>query len=285
MDLVSGSILFFRLSFGGPGFCLTSFSGPSKITFDTIRSVRLRNQPGSSSPATITMGSIEAVLDSVVAKLSDENYTESLPFYRLWFDIGQTYLQITSDQNFNSIISKRGTGSIDPESGKLIHPTAHLILRFASDVDLQSDGIPPPLAPGLQNRLCTTTLREFFSGNLRVVWGGGGHAGNFYADANLIAHWANLGYVEETAIRNHILQSLISHPKLYDHQADALAILFKLAGATFEAYADPSVVDRCFELLRGHKYYSPYDNCRWDPRANSYDLTRKELVQVRTPTQ
>ena len=40
----------------------------------------------------------------------------------------------------------------------------------------------------------------------------------FYADTNLIAHWANLGYVEEPAIRNHILQSLISHPKLYDHR-------------------------------------------------------------------
>jgi hypothetical protein len=75
---------------------------------------------------------------------------------------------------------------------------------------------------------------------------------NFYADANLIAHWANLGLVEENAIRNHILQSLISHPKLYIHQANALVILFKVAGATFEAYADPSVVDRCFELLKDH---------------------------------
>jgi len=73
----------------------------------------------------------------------------------------------------------------------------------------------------------------------------------FYADTSLVAHWANLGYVEEASIRDHILQSLISHPKLYDHQANALIILFKLAGATFEAFADPSVVDRCFEFLKG----------------------------------
>ena len=53
----------------------------------------------------------------------------------------------------------------------------------------------------------------------------------------------NLGYVEEAAIRDRILQSLISHPKLYGHQADALTTLFKLMGATFEAYADPSVLN------------------------------------------
>ena len=58
----------------------------------------------------------------------------------------------------------------------------------------------------------------------------------FALDSNLIAQWANLGYVEETAIRNRILQSLISFRKLYDHQADAMIVLFKIAGATFEAY-------------------------------------------------
>ena len=63
---------------------------------------------------------------------------------------------------------------------------------------------------------------------------------------------ANLGYVEETTIRDHILQSLISHPKLYKFQADALIILFKLAGATFAKYSDPAVVDGCFELFKVH---------------------------------
>ena len=74
--------------------------------------------------------------------------------------------------------------------------------------------------------------------------------------------------MEEPAIRNHILQSLIdiSHPKLYDHQADALVILFKLAGATFEAYADPSAVDRCFKLLKD---------------SYSRGTVRGKLIQVR----
>ena len=37
-----------------------------------------------------------------------------------------------------------------------------------------------------------------------------GIEGDVYVDANLIAHWAKLGFVEEDVIRNHILQSLIS---------------------------------------------------------------------------
>ena len=163
---------------------------------------------------------------------------------------------------------------------------------------MQSQIICFPHNSGLQTRLCALTLREFFNNNLRICCGNG-NGDNICADANLIAHWANLGYVEEAVIRNHILQSLISHPKLYDHQADALIILFKLAGTTFEAYADPSVVDRCFELLKGHKYYNQdlidysnsdsYDrtaNGYWTKilnRGNSYDLVKKEPVQVRAP--
>ena len=72
---------------------------------------------------------------------------------------------------------------------------------------------------------------------------------DLWMDANLVAHCANLGYIEEAAIRNHILQSLISHPILRIHQLVALYVLFKIAGATFAAYVDPTVVDRCFELI------------------------------------
>ena len=79
----------------------------------------------------------------------------------------------------------------------------------------------------------------------------------FLADVNFIAHWANLGCLEESPIRNHILQSLISHPTLYSHQANALISLFKFAGATFEKYAGPSVVDRCFELHKSYYICSP----------------------------
>ena len=198
-------------------------------------------------------------MDSVVSKLSDENYEQSLALYRFWFDIGQTYHQIPSDLVSNTILSNRATGSINAGRGELIHTTAHLTLRFANDVE--SDCILAPHNAGLQNRLCTRTLQDFFSNNLEIVWDAdlGRRMGywdctpeNFYANTNFVAHWANLGYMEEAAIRDRILQSLITYPKLYDHQADALIILFKLAGPTFEAYADPSVVDRCFQLLKDH---------------------------------
>ena len=111
---------------------------------------------------------------------------------------------------------------------------AHLIVRFASDAE--SDHLLAPHSSELQSRLCARILREFCNMNLRVCsgdWAGG----NICTDTNLVAHWANLGYVEEVVIHNHILQSLIHYPKLCDHQTDAL-IPFKLAGATFRAYAE-----------------------------------------------
>ena len=226
---------------------------------------------------------VEQTLSSV--PLSNESYAESFAFFRFWFDIGHAYHEIPSEKIFNAIWNSRRANSISPGSGKLIHPTAHLVLRFASDAE--SDHILAPHSSGLQSRLSTRSLRELFTNNLMFVASRGDVTADFYSDANLVAHWANLGYVEETAIRNRVLQSFISHKKLYDHQADALIILFKLAGATFEAYADPSVVDRCFELLRGHKYYNPHDVGSWyngkDRYVDEYNLMKKELVQVRAP--
>ena len=207
--------------------------------------------------ATIAMGDVEEALGFAVRDLSDQNYPHSLAFCRLWIDIGQTHLQIPHDKIFDAIWNNRMGNSFHPSggSGELIHSTAHLLLRLASDVE--PDYIPAPQSSGLQNHLCTKSLRGFFTNNLLTVsYKMKGYVNNapdgFYADVNLIAQLANLGYVEEAVIRNHVLQSLISHPKLYDHQAHALIILFKLAGATFEAYADASVVDRCVELLRNH---------------------------------
>ena len=204
------------------------------------------------------MGDIEDSLDSVVANLTDQNYAESLAFYRFWFDIGRAYNQTTSQTIFFAIRANTGASSINFKSGILILPTAHLTLRFASDVE--SDPLLAPHTSGLQNRLCSNSLFCFFNNNLMMVEHNlKGYVtdfatrNGFCAEVNFVAHWANLGYVEEVAIRNHILQSLISHRELYEHQADALIILFKLAGATFEAYVDTSVVDRCFEVLK-HRY-------------------------------
>ena len=220
------------------------------------------------------MEEIDKVLDSVLGQLSDENYAQSLNLYRFWFDIGQTHYQIPSDRIFDGIWNNRRKGSkIKLGSGELIHSTAHLILRFASDAE--SDPILAPHSSGLRSRLCTRFLQEFFSDNLEAVQSGRRPG---YNVINFVAHWANLGYVEETAIRNHILQSLISHPTLHDHQAYALLILFKLAGATFEAYADPSVVDHCFELLKNHRTYDPQQG--YDVGKEKLESTKQVCVLV-----
>jgi hypothetical protein len=216
------------------------------------------------------MENIQWSLDSVVRKISDENYEQSFACCRFWFDIAQTYHQIPSDLLFETILSNRGRDSTKGIRGESIHTTAHLILRFASDVE--SDPILAPHNVGLQSRLCARILQDFFSGNLGCVRGietssWDDSARDFRASTHLIARWANLGYVEEAAVRNHILQSLISHPNMNRYQADALMIVFKVAGATFEAYAGPSVVDRCFELLR-------------DRQSDNQEY--QKLVQVRT---
>jgi len=229
------------------------------------------------------MRTIADALGFVVGELSDKNYSQSLDFYRFWLGSGQTHTEVPSDQIFDAIWRNRATGnSIDSNSGKLIHSAAPLILRFASDVE--SDRILSPYNAGLQSRLSAGSLREFSDNNLMIARYGRDTVDAFYADANIVAHWANLGYVEENSIRHHILQSLISHTQLYDHQADALVILFKLAGATFEAYADPSVVGRCFELLTGHDYNLPYPGTYSYQSCNDNFLrVRRELVQVCTP--
>ena len=77
-------------------------------------------------------------LAAVVQGLSDQNYEQSLAFYRLWFDIGVTYSQFASDQIFNHIWDNRGLGVLSYGNDKLFHPTAHLITRFVSDVESDS---------------------------------------------------------------------------------------------------------------------------------------------------
>ena len=201
------------------------------------------------------MGDIQRALDSTISQLSDQNYDQKFTFYRFWFDLAQAHSEIPPDQAFDAIWGFRRTSAIQDGYGKLIHPTAPLALRFASDAE--SDRILAPHNIALRSRLCARFLREFLEGNVRNVryddsgsWEYGWEL--YYSDVNFVAHFVNLGYVEEAVICDHILQSLISHQKLYHHQANGLIILFKLAGATFEKYAAPSVVDRCFELLEAH---------------------------------
>ena len=248
-------------------------------------SVYVTNQiPDPSPTTTIAMEDIREALGSAIGKISDQNYKQTFAFYRFWVDTGQIYHQIPSDLILNTILVNRVKNSAAPSSGEFIHTAASLIPRFVKDAE--SDQILTLHSSGLQSRLCTTILQGFFSGNLAFArgkatgrWGAG--TGLFYANTNLTAHFANHGYVEEAAILNRILQSLISHPPgLHDHQADALIILFKLAGATFGAYADPSVVDRCFELLKGH--YSRDWTGNESSSMRSVRVAKEKLVQVRT---
>ena len=202
--------------------------------------------------ATIVMKSIKEALASAVKTLSDESYEKSFAYFRLWFEIAQTHSQIPSDLILDTISTYRTEGPLDDKS---IHPTARLILRLVNDVEL--DSTLAPHNTGLRSLFCARILQEFFDEDLSIVHTSSGRPWhNFYVDVNLIAHCANLGYIEEHTIRNHILQSLIYHPKVYDHQVNALAILFKIAGATFGAYVDPAVVDRCLELLKNHQLQS-----------------------------
>ena len=210
-----------------------------------------------------SVGGILGTLHSAINQLSDQNYVQKFTFYCFWFDLAQTHSEIPPDQVFEAIWGSRKSYGIEHESTGFLHPRAQLALRFASDAE--SDGILAPHSVALRSRLCARFLREFLEGNARIAryeelgcWESNWEL--YYSDTNFVAHFVNLGYVEEAVIRDHILQSLISHQKLYNHQADGLVILFKLAGATLEKYADPSVVDRCFELLKGHYSYDPARN-------------------------
>ena len=208
--------------------------------------------------ATITMRNIQKALDSTIGSLSDERYEQSMDFFRLWFRIGQNYSQNPlgetpgpqvlattpkkkkkkknspnpPDPILDTIYGCRMAGSWNDDHWLGGYSIGHLIPRFVEDVE--SDPAFAPYNTGLRSRFCTRIVQEFFDGNLEAASAGESPAPiEFYVDVNLIAHCANLGYLEEDLIRDYILQSLIHHPKMHDHQAGALAILFKIAGATF----------------------------------------------------
>jgi len=128
------------------------------------------------------MEEIDKALGSAVGGLSDQNYLQSLNFYRIWFEIGQTYYQLPSDQVFNiAIWNNRVTGSMMnfSSSGNLIHSTAHLILRFASDAE----------SDHLLTTLDCKGASVFFIDNLGGTRGWNSESFyDFCTDANPIAH-------------------------------------------------------------------------------------------------
>jgi len=195
------------------------------------------------------MPSIQQTLRCLVDRLSEKNYDRSSAQYRFLLDVGITHGRVDRNDVCNDIGRIAQPGRF---KDSLNNPTTQLLIRFIEDIE--ADQKTSRHALKLHERLSTSALDDFFSQNLNIMgnfdpmtwatWA------TFLTNANLIARWANLGYIEEETIRNRILQSLINHPEPLANQADALIILFSVAGATFGAYADPSTVDRCFELLR-----------------------------------
>ena len=136
--------------------------------------------------------------------------------------MGHIYSQIPSENISDTIWDNRDSSAVDPKTGKLFHPTAHLIVRFARDVE--SNCMVGSHGDGLQSRLCAKTLRDFFECNASSVrYRDEGDTGWFpkpwerpeylvATDSNLIAQWANSGCIKRVVIRDHTLQSVTYLP-------------------------------------------------------------------------
>ena len=231
---------------------------------------------------------IPSLLTKLLCDLSKENYDHTFSTYRFWIELAAVHGGIPDDQLYGDILKStrpdliqasykdltqttntrsdwvnpfvgqeihtRWPGSLNAFSGKLIHGGVHLLLRFISDAEL--DPVLSTYAIGLHDRLCRDSLEAFFKQSLRyaqVPTGGDPYNSHqfceFYTGVNLIAHWVNLGYVKLEDVRDRILQSFIFLPTLHPHQLNSLMILLKISGATFAAYVDPLVMNRCCDLL------------------------------------
>lgn len=163
------------------------------------------------------MSNLHATLCDLAKGLSEDNYDRSLAQYRFWLDIGVAYGHINRGQVNNDarqmIMSEPDYSRNDDV--RLIHPTAHLFFRFTRDME---DHLISWSASEFHRGNCAGSVASCFEENLALMKRvEGRQLRSFLTQMNFIASWANLGFVEEAVIRNHILQSLISQPKLYDH--------------------------------------------------------------------
>jgi len=207
-------------------------------------------------------------LMKLVYGISEENYDRTFSAYRSWIKLGTARGGVSNDQLYNDILGSITTRhnwittprfdydynvGRDVLKGQLIHSGARLLPRFITDAEL--DPVLSTYATGLHDRLCRESLEQFFRQNLDYIPGGwegptSEQSCEFYTRVNLIAHWVNLGYVKLEDVRDHILQSLAFQPTVDPHQLNSLIILLKISGATFAAYVDSSVMDRCCDLLK-----------------------------------
>ena len=195
--------------------------------------------------------------------LCEENYDSTFSAYRFWIELGAAHGGVSNDQLHNDILSGASamSGTITLQwmhiansgpsqhtgKGQLMQSDIHLLLRFITDAEL--DPALSIYAIGLHDRLCRESLEQFFRQSLDYI-SGEDATPEFYTRVNLIAHWVNLGYVPLEDVRDHILQSLTLQPTVRSYQLNSLMILLKISGATFAAHVDPSVMDRCCDLLK-----------------------------------
>ena len=210
--------------------------------------------------------------------LSEESYDSIFASYRHWIELEATRVGVTDRKLYDDVLGSTRSDLIMPPylvagsswsrgvGGKLIHDNAQLLLRFVTDVE--QDPTLSTYAVGLHEQLCRSSLDEFFRRTLYYMSGPSDRLQEFYTRVNLIAHWVNLGYVKLEDVRDRILQSLTMHPTPLPHQLNSLMILLKISGATFAAYVNPSVMDRCCDLLK------PSNLC------NKLVLTRLAEVRV-----
>ena len=191
--------------------------------------------------------------------LSEENYDTIFSVYRQWIELEATRAGVTNRKLYNDVLGSTRPNLISPPfrnydwpvGGNLIHSTVQLLLRFVTDAE--QDSTLSTYAVGLHEQLCRSSLDEFFRQILGCMSGSTqAQLSEFYTQTNLIAHWVNLGYVRLEDVRDRILQSLTGtiYPTAHPYQLNSLLILLKISGATFAAYADPSVMDHCCDLVK-----------------------------------
>lgn len=195
--------------------------------------------------------SISTFLRELVSSLSEDNYERTISDYRFWMKIGVAHGQIPRDQFSDDILAIMQPNLVYPASKQLIHPTGRLLSRFITDV-----GLDPALSIDVSrtyDRIRHTSLQNFFSDNLYFMMkkkSSSADLGKLYTNVNLLAHLANFGCLNAEDVRDHILQSLTFRPTLRGYQLGSLVALLGISGATFAAYADPSVMARCYGLLK-----------------------------------
>ena len=147
---------------------------------------------------------ISSLLAELLGDLSEENYDHTFSVYRFWIGLGAAHGGMSINQLYKDILNSTKPdlirpsrpeprqsnarpdlfaglqtqlqmqrnalpGSAEEFSGKLIHDSVHLLLRFISDAE--PDPVLSTYAIGLHDRLCREALEEFFRQSLCFIPG------------------------------------------------------------------------------------------------------------------